>query len=152
MKDKQHKKKALRSLALPFLEQLQIHLPDPLDYFLHLSERAQTLLYLFLELAGDGDLTHPAITETDGENPNRPVAFAFAFLTKPATGLIAAHHTAQQGTGQDGGKVRQLLEELLTGSDKLSGLIFHFYKMKDIITNPGDARENDKTWKKCLNE
>src|SRR5882672_3797725 len=98
MKDKAHKKKTLRPLrplALPFLEQLQIHLRDLLQYVLHPSERTQTLLYLFLHLAGDGDLAHLAIAETDGENPNRPVAFAFALLAKTTTGLIAAHHAAQ---------------------------------------------------------
>src|SRR6266478_5059878 len=82
MKDKGHKKKTLRSLALTFPEQLQIHLRDLLQYFLHLSECAQTFFYLFLQLAGDGDLAHLAIAETDGENPNRSVAFAFALLAK----------------------------------------------------------------------
>ena len=95
MKDKQHKKKTLRPLVLPFLEQLQIHLRDLLEYMLHLSEGTQAFLYLFLHLAGDGDLAHLAIAETDGKNPNRPVAFAFALLAKAATGLIAAHHAAQ---------------------------------------------------------
>ena len=37
MKDKEPKKKTLRSLALPFLEQLQIHLRDLLEYILQLS-------------------------------------------------------------------------------------------------------------------
>lgn len=41
MKDKEHKKKTLRPLALPFLEQLQIYLRDLLQYFLQLSERAR---------------------------------------------------------------------------------------------------------------
>jgi hypothetical protein len=95
MKDKEHKKKTLRPLALPFLEQLQIHLRDLLQYFLHLSEGAQAFFYLSLQLAGDGDLAHLAIAETDGENPNRPVAFALALLAKPATGLVAAYHAAQ---------------------------------------------------------
>lgn len=80
MKDKEHKKKTLRPLALAFLEQLQIHLRDLLQDLLHLSERTQTLLYLFLHLAGDGDLAHLAIAETDGENPNRPVAFALVTI------------------------------------------------------------------------
>jgi hypothetical protein len=48
VKDKEHKKKTLRPLALAFPEQLQIHLRDLLQYFLHLSERAQALFYLFL--------------------------------------------------------------------------------------------------------
>ena len=95
MKDKEHKKKTLRPLALTFPEQLQIHLRDLLEYFLHLSERAQAFLYLFLQLIGDRDLAHLAIAETDGENPNRPVAFPIALLAKAATGLIAAHHAAQ---------------------------------------------------------
>jgi hypothetical protein len=95
MKDKKHKKKTLRSLAFPFLEQLQIHLCDLLQYFLRPSERTQTLLYLSLHLAGDGDLAHLAIAETDGENPNRPMALPFALLTKSAAGLIAAHHATQ---------------------------------------------------------
>src|SRR5216684_3444572 len=86
MKDKGHKKKTLRSLALTFPEQLQIHLRDLLQYFLHLSECAQTFFYLFLQLAGDGDLAHLAIAETDGENPNRSVAFAFALLAKAEPG------------------------------------------------------------------
>jgi hypothetical protein len=93
MKDKEHKKKPLRPLALPFLEQLQIHLRDLLQYILHLSERPQTLLYFFLHLGGDRDLAHLAIAETDGENPNRTVAFAL--LAEPATGFITAHHAAQ---------------------------------------------------------
>jgi hypothetical protein len=95
MKDKKHKKKTLRPLALPFLEQLQIHLRDLLEYILHLGECALAFFYLFLHLAGDWDLAHLAIAETDGENPNRPVAFAFAPLAKAATGLIAVHHAAQ---------------------------------------------------------
>ena len=95
MNDKKHNKKALWPLALPFPEQLQIHLRDPLQYFLHLSERAQAFFYLFLQLAGDGDLAHLAIAETDGENQNRPVAFSPALHAKPAAGLIAAHHAAQ---------------------------------------------------------
>jgi len=95
MKDKERKKKTLLPLALTFLEQLQIQLCDLLQYFLHLSECAQALLYLFLQLAGDGDLAHLAIAETDGENPNRPVALPLALLAKPATGLVAANHAAQ---------------------------------------------------------
>src|SRR6266568_5077388 len=101
MKDKEHKKRTLWSLTLPFFEQLQIHLRDLLQYILRLSERTQTLLYFFLHLAGDGDLAHLAIAETDGENPNRPVAFALALLAEPATGLIAAHHAAK-ATGRFG--------------------------------------------------
>ena len=93
MKDKERKKKTLRPLALPFLEQFQIHLRDLLHHFLRLSERAQAFFHLFLEFDGNGDLAHLAIAETDGENPNRPVAFAL--LTEPATGFIAAHHAAQ---------------------------------------------------------
>jgi hypothetical protein len=65
MKDKEHRKKTLRPLAFPFLEQLQIHLRDLLQYFLCLSERTQTLLYLFLQRAGDGDLAHPVIAKTN---------------------------------------------------------------------------------------
>jgi hypothetical protein len=95
MKDKGHKKKTLRPSALPFLEQLQIHLRDLLEYILHLSERTQAFLYLFLHLVGDRDLAHLTIAETDGENPNWSVAFAFALLAKAATGLIAAHHATQ---------------------------------------------------------
>jgi len=90
MKDKEHKKKTLRPLALTLLEQLQIHLRDLFEYILHLSERTQAFLYLFLQLAGDRDLAHSAIAETDGENPNRSVAFALALLAETATGLIAA--------------------------------------------------------------
>src|SRR5204863_8029861 len=112
MKDKEHKKKTLPPLALTFPEQLQIHLRDLLEYFLHLSECAQTFFYLFLQLAGDGDLAHLAIAETDGENPNRPVAFPLALLAKAATGLIAAHHAAQYGTRQDGGKIRHWMQHL----------------------------------------
>src|SRR5713101_1862582 len=97
MKDKGHKKKTLRSLALTFPEQIQIHLRDLLQYFLHLSECAQAFFYLFLQLAGDGDLTHLAIAETDGENPNRPVAFPLALLAKAATGLIAARLNKEPG-------------------------------------------------------
>ena len=82
-------------MALPFLEQLQIHLRDLLQYFLHLRECAQAFFYLFLHLAGDGELAHLPIAETDGQNPNRPVAFPLALLAKPATGFIAAHHAAQ---------------------------------------------------------
>src|SRR6266566_5697084 len=80
-------KKTLPRLALPFLEQLQIHLRDLLECFLHLSECAQTFFYLFLQLAGDGDLAPLAIAETDGENQNRPVAFSAALHAKPAAGL-----------------------------------------------------------------
>jgi len=82
-------------LALALLEQLLIHLRDLLDYILHQSERAQAFFYLFLWLAGDGDLTHLATAETHGENPNRSVAFPFALLAKPAAGLITTHHTAE---------------------------------------------------------
>jgi|SRR5580658_8655707 hypothetical protein len=144
MKDKPHKKKTLRTLALPFLEQIQIHLRDLLEHLLHLSERTQPLLYLVLHLAGDGDLAHLSIAETDGENPNRPVAFPLGFFAKPAAGLVAAHHAAQQGTRQDSGKVRHLLEELFAGSGKLSDLIFHFLQMKDIMTQPWNASEKQQ--------
>lgn len=95
MKDKERKKKTLRPLALPFLEQLQIHLRDLLQYFLRLSEGAQAFFHLLLEFFGNGDLAHLAIAETDGENPNRPVAFALALFAEPTAGLIAAHHAAQ---------------------------------------------------------
>lgn len=95
MKDKEHQKKTLRPLALPFLEQLQIHLRDLLQYFLHLSKRAQAILHLFLQFVGDRDLAHLSIAETHGENPNRPVTLALALLAKAAAGLIAAHHAAQ---------------------------------------------------------
>ena len=88
MKDKGAQKKALWPLALPFPEQLQIHLRDPLQYFLHLSERAQAFFYLFLQLAGDGDLAHLAIAETDGENQNRPVAFSPALHANRQPALL----------------------------------------------------------------
>jgi hypothetical protein len=88
-------KKTLRPLPLPFLEQLQIHLHDLLRYFLHLRKRALAFLHFYLQLVGDGDLAHLPIAETDGENPNRPVAFALDLLAKAATGLVAAHHAAQ---------------------------------------------------------
>ena len=92
MKDKKHKK-TFPPLALPFLEQFQIDLGDLLQRLLCLSERAQTLFHLLLQFDGDGDLAHLPIAETHGENPNRSVAFAL--LTEPATGFIAAHHAAQ---------------------------------------------------------
>ena len=95
MKDKEHKKKTLPPLALPFLEQFQIDLRDLLQRLLCLSERAQVFFDLFLQFDGDGDLAHLAIAETDGENPNWPVALALALLAEPATGFIAAHHAAQ---------------------------------------------------------
>src|SRR5580704_9252242 len=101
MKDKRYKKKTLRPLALTFLEQLQVHLRDLLQYLLQLGERTQALFYLFLQLAGNGDLAFLASAETHRENPNRPMALPFALLAKPATGLIAAHHAAQSGTRQD---------------------------------------------------
>src|ERR1035438_227837 len=85
MKDKECKKRgSLQPLALTFLEQLQIHLCDLLQHLLHLIERTQTRLYFFFHLAGNRDLPHLAIAETDGENPNRPVAFALTLLAKPA--------------------------------------------------------------------
>ena len=95
MKDKRHKKKTLRAPTLPLLEQLQIHLRDLLQYFLHLSERTQAFLHFFLQFIGNGDLAHLPITETYGENPNRPVTLALALLAKSAAGLVAAHHAAQ---------------------------------------------------------
>lgn len=95
MKDKEHKKRTLPPLALTFLQQFQIDLRDLLQNFLRLSERAQAFFHLFLQFDGDGDLAHLPIAETDGENPNRPVAFALALLAEPATGFIAAHHAAQ---------------------------------------------------------
>jgi len=103
MKDKKRKKKTLRPLTLPLLEQLQIQPRDLLQHFLRLSKRAQALFYLFPQFVGNRDLAHLPIAEIHGENPDRPVAFALALLAKPATGLIAAHHAAQQGTRQDGG-------------------------------------------------
>jgi hypothetical protein len=57
-------KKTLRPLALPFIEQLLVHLRDLAQYLLHLSEHMQALLYLLLHLAGDGDLAHLTIAET----------------------------------------------------------------------------------------
>jgi hypothetical protein len=58
MKDKKHKKKTLRPLALPLPEQLQIHLRDLLHYLLRLSKRAQAFLHLFPQFVGDRDLAH----------------------------------------------------------------------------------------------
>ena len=85
----------LPPLALAFLEQFQIDLRDLLQNFLRLSERAQAFFHLLLQFDGDGDLAHLAIAETDGKNPNRPVAFALVLLAESAAGFIAAHHAAQ---------------------------------------------------------
>src|SRR6516225_10988975 len=97
MKDKEHKKKTLRTLALPLLEQLQVQQRDLLQYFLRLSKRAQAFLHLFPQFIGDRDLAHLPIAKIHREDPNRPVALplALALLAKPAAGLIAAHHAAQ---------------------------------------------------------
>ena len=43
-----------------------------------------------------------------------------------------------------------MLEELLAGSGKLGYLIFHFYKMKDIISPNAMQEKNDKTPQKCF--
>src|SRR6516225_5924356 len=143
MKDKEHKKKTLRTLALPLLEQLQVQQRDLLQYFLRLSKRAQAFLYLFPQFIGDRDLAHLPIAEIHREDPNRPVALPLALLAKPAAGLIAAHHAAQQGTRQDGGEVRHPIEELLAGRGKLSDLIFHLYKMKDTHPQTCLQEKND---------
>src|SRR6266700_388298 len=50
MKDKEHKKRTLWSLTLPFFEQLQIHLRDLLQYILRLSERTQSSTSFFISL------------------------------------------------------------------------------------------------------
>src|ERR1700730_18061056 len=145
MKDKKYKKKTLQPLTLAFLEQLQIHLRDLLQYFLHLSEGAQAFFYLFLQLAGDRDLTHLTIAETDGKNPNRPVAFTLALLAKPAARCVAVHHPAQQRAGQDAGEIRHLPQKLLAEGRKLDSLIFHLYTMKDIILVSTLQVENNRT-------
>jgi hypothetical protein len=62
------------------------------------------------------------------------VSFPLALLAIPATGLIAAHHAAQQGAGQDGGRVRHLLNKPLAGSSELRDLVFHLHQMKDYHT------------------
>jgi hypothetical protein len=43
-----------------------------------------------------------------------------------------------------------LLEELFAGSGKLGGPIFHFYKMKDIMSQNSMQEKNDKTPQKCF--
>jgi hypothetical protein len=150
MKDKEHKKKTLRPLALPFLEQLQIQLRDLLQDFLCLSKRAQAFIHLFPQFVGDRDLAHLPIADTYREDPNRPVAFTLALLAKPAAGLIAAHHAAQQGTRQDGREVRHLLLEFLAGSGKLSCSIFHLYNMKDKRSLTSFQEKNDRAGQDCL--
>src|SRR5712692_1046736 len=122
MKDKEHQKKTLPPPALAFL----------------------------LHLAGNGDLAHLPIPETDGENPNRPVTFPFALLARPATGLIAANHAAQQGTGQDGGRVRHLLNKLFAGGGKLSDPFFHLYTMKDNTPTYTTTREKQQNINKMF--
>jgi len=95
-------------------------------------------------------LAHLPIPETDGENPNRPVAFPFALLARPATGLIAANHAAQQGPGQDSGRVRHLLNELLAGGGKLSDSVFHIYTMKDNTPTIVMTREKQQNIKEMF--
>jgi len=75
----EHKKRALRPLALPFLEQFQIHLRRSAQYFLQLSERAQAFLDLFLQLAGTGIWRTWRIARTDGERIKSPVALPCPF-------------------------------------------------------------------------
>ena len=50
------------------------------------------------------------------------------------------------------GKIGHLLEELLAGGGKLSNCIFHFYTMKDIITQPEMQEKNNKTSQNCLEQ
>jgi len=115
MKDTPPKKKELLSL-LSFLQQLEIRHRDLFQQFLRLRKCTQALPNLSPKFPGDGNLSHAAVPETDGQNPDRPVALSLAFLTILTTGLIAAHHTAQQGTRQDGGKIRYLPNEALAGA------------------------------------
>jgi hypothetical protein len=80
------------------------------------------------------------------------VAFPLALLAKPATRLIAAHHAAQQGTGQDGGQVRHLPNELLAGGSELGDAIFHLYKMKVPQIEVPLQEKNNRTLKNCLDQ
>ena len=80
-------------MPFPLPQQLQIHRSDLLEQFLRQAKRAQTGLDFFLQLPGDGELAHPPIPHTDGENPDRPMALPLAFLAMLTAGLIATHHS-----------------------------------------------------------
>jgi hypothetical protein len=43
-----------------------------------------------------------------------------------------------------------LLEELLAGSGKLGGFLFHLYEMKDTMLRNGMQEQTDKTSNNCL--
>jgi hypothetical protein len=128
MKDKEHKKELL---PLALLQQLNIRSGDPFQELLHSGKRAQTCLNLFLQPRRNGDLAHPPIPQTDGENPDRPVPLSFSLLAILTAGLITTHHSAEQRSGQDGAEIGQLLNELFTSSSEFSAFVFHLYDMKD---------------------
>src|ERR1700730_7858110 len=124
MKDTQPKKKTSPPL-FPLLQHFEIHRRDLLEQFLSLSKRARTCLDLVLKFLGNRNLAHAPIPETDGENPNRPVALTLALLAILTARLITTHHSTHQGTGQDSSQIRDLLDESFTGGGKGGGLLFH---------------------------
>lgn len=132
MKDTIVKKRWLPP-AFSIFQQLEIHHRNLLQQFLRLSKRTLTFPDLFLEFFGDGDLAHAPASETDREYPDWSVTAPLAFLAIPTTGLITVHHSTQQGTWQDRGKIRHLLDESFAGGSQRDLLIFHLQLMKDII-------------------
>ena len=131
MKDTIAKKNVLPP-AFSFFQQLEIHHRNLLQQFLRLSKRTQIFPHLFHAFFGDGDLAHAPVCETDREYPDRPVAASLAFLAILTAGLITAHHSTQQGTWQDRGKVRHLLDESFAEGGQCNRFIFHLLIMKDI--------------------
>ena len=89
------------------------------------------LFHLRFEFNGDGNLAHPALADASTKNTNRSVTLSLSLLTKLAPRLIAPHHSAQQGTGQDGGQIRDLLNELLPQGNQFLSYIFRIYTVKD---------------------
>jgi hypothetical protein len=80
------------------------------------------------------------------------VAFPLVLLAKAATRLIAAHHAAQQGTAQDGGRVWHLPKELLAGGSESDHSIFHFYTMKVPQIEASLQEKNNRTLKNFLDQ
>ena len=75
--------KKLLAPSLTFHQKVEVHLRDLLQEFLHLGVRAadSRSTSAFISL-GMGIWRTLSIAETDGENPDRSVAFALALLAK----------------------------------------------------------------------
>src|ERR1700690_72058 len=143
MKDTKRKKRLPPPLA--FLEQVHVQRGNLFEKFLHPRKGAQTLFHLWFQFGRNGDLAHTPIPQTDGENPDGPVALPGSFFAIPATGLIAAHHAAEQRSRQDRAGLGQLGHQSSASGGKFGRFIFHRHLLKDKPCGGGTQEKTTET-------